>query len=84
MSVTCEPSLRAVRSSVQSVCLHAARFIVPRRKFLGLEAGIEMLALLPRVREVLLSNLDPDSGYIDFEMSRCFPHPLRLHAGTVP
>ena len=76
--------LRTVSTrSLCSVCLHAARSIVPRWRLLGLEAWIERLALLPRVREVLLSNLVPDAGYIDFEISRCFPHHLLLNAGTV-
>jgi hypothetical protein len=69
--------------SLRSFCLHAARSIVSWQQLLGLEAGIERLALLPRVREVLLSNFVPDAGCIDFEISRFFPHPAKYWDSTL-
>jgi hypothetical protein len=50
---------------------------------ISLNVVIEWLTLLPPIREVLVSNLFPETGYPDW-CFRGFPQSLQENAGTVP
>jgi hypothetical protein len=69
-------SARATTIGRSPLLDHTLRFRLPN-------VVVEYLARLLRIREVLGSNVGPETGYPDFYF-RDFPQSLQASAGTVP